>query len=152
MKPNVLILCTGNACRSHMAEGILRARAGDLFEVHSAGARPAGYVHALAVEVMREIGIEISGHRSKSSDEFLDAGIDTVITVCDNANELCPRFPAQKHRYHWSFADPSRAEGDDAAVAAAFRDARDRIRMVFEAFADGYRQALARETAHASDA
>jgi len=92
MKPKVLILCTGNSCRSHMAEGILRQAAGDLFNIHSAGSKPAGYVHPLAIEALSELDIDISTHTSKHLDQFLDAGINTVITVCDNANESCPIF------------------------------------------------------------
>ena len=98
IKTKTLILCTGNSCRSHMAEGILRHVAGDLFEVFSAGSKPAGYVHPLAIEVLNEIGIDISGHRSKHLDEFLNAGIETVITVCDHANESCPIFPGKVRR------------------------------------------------------
>jgi len=85
-KQTVLILCTGNSCRSHLAEGILRAKAGAWLGVQSAGSKPAGYVHPLAIQVMAEIGIDISGHRSKHLDEFLDKNIETVITVCGNAD------------------------------------------------------------------
>ena len=139
MKPQVLILCTGNSCRSHLAEGILRAAAGDLIDVHSAGSKPAGYVHPKAIQVLQEIGIDISGHRSKSMNEFLAQRIDTVITVCGNADQACPMFPGQVHRYHWGFDDPAHAIGTDEEVLAVFRRVRDQIRLVFEAYAAGLR-------------
>lgn len=139
MKPQVLILCTGNSCRSHLAEGILRAAAGDLIDVHSAGSKPAGYVHPKAIQVLREIGIDISGHRSKSMNEFLAQRIDTVITVCGNADQACPMFPGQVHRYHWGFDDPAHATGTDEEVLAVFRRVRDQIKLVFEAYAAGLR-------------
>lgn len=136
-KPTVLILCTGNSCRSHLAEGILRAAVGDLLDVRSAGSRPAGYVHPKAVEVMREIGIDISDHRSKHLDEFLNQDVETVITVCGNADQACPMFPGQVNRHHWGFDDPAHATGSDEEVLAVFRRVRDEIRRVFEAYAAG---------------
>jgi len=136
-KPNVLILCTGNSCRSHLAEGILRQAAGQLVVVHSAGSAPAGYVHPKAIAVMKEIGIDISGHSSKPMSEFLDKKIVTVITVCGNADQACPNFPGQVSRYHWGFDDPAHAKGNDEEVMAVFRRVRDQIRMVFEAYAAG---------------
>lgn len=139
MKPSILILCTGNSCRSHMAEGILRASAGDLLEVHSAGSRPAGYVHPFAVRVMAEIGIDIAGHRSKHLDEFRDREIETVITVCGNADQACPTFPGQVNRHHWGFDDPAHATGSEEEQLAVFRRVRDEIRRVFTAYADGRR-------------
>ena len=142
-KPRVLILCTGNSCRSHMAEGILRAVAGDLLEVHSAGSNPAGYVHPQAIEALREIGLDIAGHTSKHMNEFLDREIDTVITVCGNADQACPVFPGQAHRHHWPFDDPAHAEGTEEEIAAEFRRGRDEIRRVFEAYAAGRRDAAA---------
>jgi arsenate reductase (thioredoxin) len=114
-KPIVLILCTGNSCRSHMAEGTLRKAVGDFVEVQSAGSMPAGYVHPMAIEVMKELGIDISSHTSKHMNEFLDHQVDTVITVCGNADQACPRFPGQVNRYHWGFDDPARAKGLEAA-------------------------------------
>ena len=102
-KPTVLILCTGNSCRSHMAEGILRAAAGDLLDVRSAGSKPAGYVHPLAIRALAEIGIDISHHHSKHLDEFLSSDVETVITVCGNADQVCPIFPGQVNRHHWGF-------------------------------------------------
>ncbi|MGE9291291.1 MAG: arsenate reductase ArsC [Puniceicoccales bacterium] len=141
--PKILILCTGNSCRSHMAEGILRRAAGDTMEVYSAGAKPSGYVHPKAIQVMKEIDIDISEHTSKHLEEFLDTGINIVITVCDNAAEACPVFPGKVTRHHWSFPDPADAEGSEEEVLAVFRDIRDRIRMVFEAYADGFKDAQA---------
>jgi arsenate reductase len=137
VKPTVLILCTGNSCRSHLAEGILRAAAGDRLDVQSAGSKPAGYVHPLAIRVMQEIGIDISTHRSKSMDEFRDRPVETVITVCGNADQACPRFPGQVNRHHWGFADPAHATGTEAEQLAVFRRVRDQIRMVFAAYAAG---------------
>jgi arsenate reductase len=139
-KTTVLILCTGNSCRSHLAEGILRHAAGDLFEVHSAGSKPAGYVHPKAIEVMKEIGIDISQHTSKHMSEFLNQKIDTVITVCGNADQACPMFPGQVNRYHWGFDDPAHAKGTDEEVLNVFRRVRDQIKLVFEAYAAGYRE------------
>jgi arsenate reductase len=139
MKPTVLVLCTGNSCRSHLAEGILRAALGDSFVVQSAGSKPAGYVHPLAIQVMKEIGIDISGHRSKHLDEFLNQPIETVITVCGNADQACPMFPGQVNRYHWGFDDPAHAIGTDEEKLAVFRRVRDQIKMVFEAYAAGRR-------------
>ncbi len=126
-KKRVLILCTGNSARSQMAEGLLRRDAGDCYEVESAGVEP-GYVRPQAIEAMREIGIDISGHRSKSLDEFSGQSFDYVITVCDNAKKHCPTFPGNARRIHWSFDDPAAATGDDAAQLAVFRRVRDEIR------------------------
>lgn len=138
-KPRVLILCTGNSCRSHMAEGILRVAAGDLLEVHSAGSKPAGFVHPKSIEVLREIGIDISSHTSKSMNEFLDRDIETVITVCGNADQACPVFPGQVNRHHWPFDDPAHATGSEEEVRNAFRRVRDEIAAVFRAYAAGRR-------------
>lgn len=140
-KPIVLILCTGNSCRSHLAEGILRAAAGDILDVQSAGSQPAGCVHPKAIQVMREIGIDISSHRSKHLNEFLDRKVATVITVCDNADQSCPVFPGQMNRHHWGFADPARAQGSDDEVLQVFRTVRDEIKRVFEAYAAGRKDA-----------
>lgn len=141
-KPSVLILCTGNSCRSHLAEGILRATAGDILTVHSAGSKPAGYVHPLAVRVMQEIGIDLAAHTSKHMNEFLSAPVETVITVCGNADQACPVFPGQVNRHHWPFDDPAHATGTEAEILAVFRRVRDEIRRTFEAYADGRRDAL----------
>ena len=142
-RPLVLILCTGNSCRSHLAEGILRAAAGDLVEVASAGSRPAGYVHPLAIRAMQEIGLDISAHRSKHFSEFLDRGVHTVITVCGNADQACPMLPGQVRRYHWGFDDPAHATGTEEEQFAVFRRVRDEIRRVFEAYAAGLRDSSA---------
>ncbi len=140
--PTVLVLCTGNSCRSHMAEGILRHAAGDLLEVRSAGSKPAGYVHPLAIRALAEIGIDLSGHRSKHMDEFLQQNVETVITVCGNAEQACPIFPGQLNRHHWGFDDPAHAAGDEEEQFAVFRRVRDEIKRVFEAYADGRRDEM----------
>jgi arsenate reductase len=132
-KRRVLVLCTGNSARSQMAEGLLRHEGGDRFEVFSAGTKPS-HVRPEAIEVMAEIGIDISGHRSKSVDEFLGQDLDYVITVCNNAREICPVFPGAVRRLHWPFDDPAAVEGSDAVRQAAFRRIRDQIHgriMVF---------------------
>ena len=136
-KPIVLILCTGNSCRSHIAEGILRNAAGEILDVQSAGSKPTGHVHPLAIKVMAEIGIDISGHRSKPLTEFIDQKVETVITVCGHADQACPIFPGQVNRHHWPFFDPARAEGTDGEKLKVFRDVRDEMRRVFEAYAAG---------------
>lgn len=140
-KPKVLILCTGNSCRSHMAEGILRAAAGDLFEVFSAGSKPKGEVHPLALKALAEIGIDASQHTSDHLDRYLDTGITTVITVCGNADQACPAFPGLLNRYHWGFDDPPHAVRAGESELDAFRRVRDQIKGVFEAYAAGYREA-----------
>lgn len=142
-KPTVLILCTGNSCRSHMAEGILRRAAGDILEVRSAGSNPAGYVHPLAIRVLGEIGIDLSAHRSKHMKEFFDHDIETVITVCGNADQACPVFPGQINRHHWGFDDPAKATGSEEKVLAVFRRVRDEICRVFDAYAAGRREGFA---------
>lgn len=139
MKPTVLILCTGNSCRSHLAEGILRQAAGDLINVQSAGSKPAGYVHPLAIKAMAEIGIDISAHRSKHMNDFLTHPIHTVITVCGKADQVCPMFPGQVNRHHWGFDDPAHAAGSEAEQMEVFRRVRDEIRAVFGAYAAGLR-------------
>ena len=133
--PLILILCTGNSCRSHLAEGILRAAVGESAEVASAGSDPAGYVHPMAVEVMKEIEIDISTHTSKHLDEFLQREVHTVITVCGNADQACPIFPGQAEKHHWPFNDPAKATGSEEEIRAVFRRVRDEIRAKFEAYA-----------------
>jgi arsenate reductase len=140
-KPLILILCTGNSCRSQMAEGILRSAAGGAFRVSSAGSKPAGCVHPCAIEVMAEIGIDISSHRSKHFEEFLHQPVESVITVCGNADQACPMFPGQVNRHHWGFDDPAHAAGSEAQILSAFRRVRDEIRRVFEAYAAGRKDA-----------
>ena len=132
MKERVLVLCTGNSARSQMAEGLLRDMAGDRFEVYSAGVDPS-LVRPEAIAAMREIGIDISNHRSKSVDEFAGQQFDYVITVCDNANQQCPMFPGKSERIHWSIADPASVSGDDETRLAAFRNARDELRGLLKA-------------------
>ena len=138
-KPTVLILCTGNSCRSHLAEGILRQVAGDFLDVQSAGSKPAGYVHPLAIAAMKEIGLDISAHRSKSMTEFMDQKVETVFTVCGHADASCPIFPGQVNRHHWPFDDPARAPGTKEEQLAVFRRVRDEIRRTFTAYAEGRR-------------
>jgi arsenate reductase (thioredoxin) len=132
----VLILCTGNSARSQMAEGLLRHLAGDRFEVASAGVSPT-QVRSEAITAMREIGIDVSHHRSKSVDEFAGQQFDYVITVCDNANEHCPVFPGNTQRIHWSFDDPAKASGDEEARLAVFRRVRDEILHRLRVFVKG---------------
>lgn len=141
-KPLVLILCTGNSCRSHMAEGILRDAAGDLLNVQSAGSKPAGYVHPLAIKALAEIGIDISEHHSKHMDEFLTREVETVITVCGNADQACPMSPGQLQRHHWGFDDPAHATGSEEEQMTVFRRVRDEIKRVFDAYAAGRRDSL----------
>jgi arsenate reductase len=136
-EPLILVLCTGNSCRSHLAEGILREASQGKFRVASAGSKPAGYVHPLAVRVMQEIGIDITAHRSKHLDEFLGTPVETVITVCGNADQACPLFPGQVNRHHWSFDDPAHATGTEEEQLAVFRRVRDEIGRVFRAYAAG---------------
>jgi len=136
-KPTILILCTGNSCRSHLAEGILRVALGDAYNVQSAGSKPAGYVHPMAIAVMKEIEIDISLHCSKHLDTFLQQNIETVITVCGNADQACPMFPGQGNRHHFPFYDPAKAEGTEEEILAVFRRVRDEIRLVFQAYAAG---------------
>jgi arsenate reductase len=136
MKPRVLILCTGNSARSQMAEGLMRHEGGERFEVFSAGTRPS-HVRPEAIAVMAEIGLDISGHRSKSVDEFVGQDLDFVITVCDNAKETCPVFPGAVKRLHWPFEDPAAVEGSEEVRKAAFRRIRDRIHGRIMVFLDG---------------
>ena len=133
-KKRVLILCTGNSARSQMAEGLLRHDAGMRYEVESAGVEPS-QVRPEAVEAMQEIGIDISGHRSKSADEFSGQHFDYIITVCDNAKETCPVFPGAAERIHQSFEDPPPATvGDYPSRLAIFRRVRDEIRVWLRSF------------------
>ena len=134
MKKRVLFLCTGNSCRSQMAEGWLRHLGSDRYEALSAGTRPQG-VNPLAVRVMAEAGVDISEQRSKSVDEFLGQDIDLLVTVCGGAKESCPVFlGAVKDRQHWPFDDPAQAAGTDEEVLAIFRRVRDEIRRAVEGF------------------
>jgi len=128
MKKTVLILCTGNSARSQMAEGLLRHDAGDRFDVASAGTHPSG-VRPEAIAVMREIGIDISGQRSKLVDEFAARDFDYVLTVCEHARETCPLYPGHGNRLHRGFEDPAAVEGSQEERLAAFRRVRDQIRQ-----------------------
>jgi arsenate reductase (thioredoxin) len=122
----VLFLCTGNSCRSQMAEAIVNARLGDRWRAYSAGTKPAGYVHPKALEVLSEIGIRHSG-RSKQADEVRGMDFDLVVTVCDSAAEECPVWLGQGKRVHHSFPDPAKAEGTEEAIMNVFRAVRDDI-------------------------
>jgi len=133
MKQRILILCTGNSARSQIAEGLLRHEAGDRFEVFSAGTKP-GQVRPEAVAVMRELGIDISGHRSKHVDEFADQPFDYILTVCDNAKESCPIYPGHTNRLHRSFDDPAAVQGSEPERLAVFRRVRDEIRDYLRTF------------------
>jgi arsenate reductase len=130
----VLFVCTGNSCRSHMAEGLLRHLGGGRFESFSAGAKPSGYVHPLAVKAMGELGIDISKQTSKSVSVFDGQVFDAVITVCDNAREACPHFAGAKRQLHWSFDDPAHAPGSDEEKMKVFHRVRDEIRARIETF------------------
>lgn len=138
-KPLILILCTGNSCRSQMAEAILRREARHIVQVESAGSDPAKHVHPKAIQVMNEVGIDISQNRSKHLNEFLDRYVHTVITVCGNADEARPIFPGTVARYHWGFEDPAKAEGTEDEVLSVFRQVRDEITAVFAAYGAGIR-------------
>ncbi len=127
-KRRVLVLCTGNSCRSHMAEGLINHFMGDKWVAHSAGTEPAGYVHPLAIQVMAELGIDISEHVSKPTSIFRHAPLDLVITVCDDAAENCPLWLGQGERVHIGFPDPAKAKGREEEKTAVFRQTRDDIK------------------------
>ena len=133
MTTRILVLCTGNSARSQMGEGLFRAEGGAGVEVFSAGTKPSA-VRPEAIAVMKEIGIDISGHRSKSVDEFSGQVFDYVVTVCDNARDTCPVFPAGSERMHWSFEDPAAVEGSEAERLSAFRRIRDQMHERVKAF------------------
>ncbi len=132
-RKRVLVLCTGNSARSQMGEGLFRAEGGEGYEVFSAGTRPS-IVRPEAIAAMKEIGIDISSHRSKSVDEFAGQNFDYVVTVCDNARDNCPVFPAGTERLHWSFEDPAAVEGSESERLAAFRRIRNQIHERVKAF------------------
>ncbi len=133
-KPKVLFLCTGNSCRSHMAEGLLRHLAGDRFISLSAGSKPSGYVHQLAVEAMGEIGIRLKDHQSESIQKYLseEKVPDLVISVCDRAATNCPVFPGKVARLHWPFEDPAHVTGTVEQRKEKFRDIRNQIQEAIE--------------------
>ena len=126
IKKKILFICTGNACRSQIAHGLLQNIAGDQFEVFSAGSHPS-QVHPMSIAVMEEIGIDISDHTSDHVDDYLGYGIDIVITVCDNANQACPTFPLNVELIHWSIDDPFRGWNFDTKQMGAFRETRTKI-------------------------
>ncbi|MDN3586012.1 arsenate reductase ArsC [Pedobacter aquatilis] len=129
----ILVLCTGNSCRSQIAEGYLRHFAGDKAEVYSAGIETHG-VNPKAIEVMRRDGIDISGHTSNNIDEYSGLDFDYVITVCDNAKENCPYFPINAVKFHYNFPDPAKATGTEEEVMGAFREVREMIRKYAQNF------------------
>lgn len=135
--PSILVLCTGNSCRSQMAEGILHSALAPQYDIFSAGSKPTGFIHPLAILVMNEIGIDLARQRSRHLKEFLNREINTVITVCGNASRDCPVFPGQVNRYHWGFLDPAHASGTQEDMLLSFRGVRDQIKLVFEAYAAG---------------
>jgi len=128
-KKTVLFLCTGNSCRSQMAEGLVNHFLGDAWQAHSAGTAPAGYEHPLAVRAMAELGVDISAHRSKFADEFRQQDLDLVITVCDSAVENCPLWLGSGGVVHISFPDPAGAAGTEEEQLSVFRTVRDDIRQ-----------------------
>ena len=132
-KKKILVLCTGNSARSQMAEGLLQHICGDAYDVFSAGTEPS-IVRPEAIKVLAELGIDISGHRSKSVDEFAGEEIDFVLTVCDNAKENCPYFPAKTKLIHHAFPDPAGVDGDEETRLSAFREVRDQIRDFIPGF------------------
>jgi arsenate reductase len=138
VKRNVLFLCTGNSCRSQMAEGLVNHQRGDEWHAVSAGTHPTGYVHPVAIAALKEIGVDISAARSKSADEFRDVPFDLVVTVCDDAAENCPLWLGQGKRAHLGFPDPAKASGDDEQVMAEFRAVRDAIRARVIPFLDSF--------------
>ena len=127
-RKSVLILCTGNSCRSQMAEGLINLDLADLWHAESAGTQPAGYVHPLAIQVLAEVGADLSQNRSKSTEEFRGRVFDVVITVCDDAAENCPLWLGEGRKVHIGFPDPAHASGDAETVLNVFRGVRDDIR------------------------
>lgn len=135
-KVKVLFLCTGNSCRSQMAEAWLRKLAGESFEVYSAGLEPHG-VNPYTIKVMEELGIDMSKHRSTHLDEYKGKiDFDFLITVCGNADERCPLFPGMGTRLHWPFEDPAKFVGPESEKLAAFREVRDQIKSRIESWLD----------------
>lgn len=133
MKKKILVLCTGNSCRSQIAEGYLRYFAGDKAEIYSAGVETHG-VNPRAIATMKEDGIDISAHTSNNVDEYRDIDFDFVITVCDNARERCPYFPSKAAKFHQNFPDPAKAQGTEEEIAAEFRRVRDMIKAYCKQF------------------
>ena len=133
LKKKILFVCTGNSCRSQIAHGLLNNIAGDRFDVFSAGLSP-NKVHPMAVEVMKEIDIDISHHTSDHLDDYLDKDIDVVITTCDDANESCPFFPGNVMRLHWSIDDPFESWSEEESNIQLFRDTRNKIEKEIRSF------------------
>ena len=133
MKKKILVLCTGNSCRSQIAEGYIRHFAGDRFEVTSAGLEP-GVVNPRAIQVMKEDGVDISTHTSDDVNQYVSQNFNYIITVCDHARERCPYFPGQAERIHWSFEDPAAARGTEDEILAVFQIVRDQIRDKIKEF------------------
>jgi len=136
-KKKVLFICTGNACRSQIAHGLLRDMAGERFEVFSAGSHPSR-VHPMSVAVMEEVGVDISHHTSDFVDDYLDKGIDIAITVCDNANQSCPTFPGNAERIHWSIDDPFKGWNFETSQLDSFRETRREIKEKLEMFLESH--------------
>lgn len=135
MKPKVLFLCTGNSCRSQMGEGLLRHMAGDRFEVFSAGVEPSR-IHPMSILVMDELGIDIRGQSSDDVNDYLDSGIDIVISVCDHAAQTCPTFPGDVERIHWSLKDPFHGWDVDESKLPDYRATRDDLKTRIQEFLD----------------
>ncbi len=136
-KKKVLFICTGNACRSQIAHGLLQDMAGNRFEVFSAGSHPSR-VHPMSIVVMEEVGVDISHHTSDYVDDYLDEGIDIAITVCDNANQACPMFPGEVERIHWSIDDPFKGWNFDTSQMDSFRKTRREINERLETFLENH--------------
>lgn len=132
-RPSILFVCTGNCCRSHIAEGMMRHLAGDRFDVFSAGSHPTGYVHPLAIDTMDEAGIDISGQRSKGLDEFADRAFDYVVTLCGHAQAHCPALRGRVATWHWPLKDPAMFEGDFESAEQTAREVREELRARLEA-------------------
>src|SRR5215475_2846365 len=144
-KKSILFLCTGNAARSQMAEALARIDYPDLVAPVSAGSRPAGFVHPMAIQAIRDLGVVIEKARSKSAAEFYDTPLDLVVTVCDSAAADCPAWPAARHIVHWSVEDPSFVTGDSARLEA-FRATRDDLRQRIDALMEALRRSVPRRT------
>lgn len=132
---SILILCTGNSCRSQIAEGYLRFFSGNSVNIYSAGVETHG-VNPRAISVMKEDGIDISAHTSNNVDEYRNIEFDCVITVCDNAKERCPYFPAKTQKHHYNFPDPAKASGTEEQIISEFRKVRDQIKTYCKEFAE----------------
>lgn len=131
----VLVLCTGNSCRSQIAEGYLRHFAGDAALIYSAGVETHG-VNPRAIQIMQEDGIDLSQHTSNHIDEYMDIDFDYVITVCDNAKERCPYFPTKAQKFHYNFPDPAKATGTEVEIQQQFREVRELIKAYCQTFAE----------------